>query len=165
MMRTLRFGQSEATSFLKIFEKVDLDHSGTIDVFEFFTYFRLEASDFVRRSFEVLDFEKSGKSKGQLYYAEFFVSLYNYCTMTHDTLLRFTFDVMDADGSGDITRVELNQMIRMMHSDPVQVTMLTGRLMKIMDQDGDETVSYGEFVRVSAKLGSLMYVKEDAACA
>ena len=67
---------------MKIFEQIDMDHSGTIDLFEFFAYFKLERNKFVERAFAVLDFDqdKSGdganKDDGQLNYTEFFISLY-----------------------------------------------------------------------------------------
>ena len=45
--------ESEATRFLRLFEKIDTDHSGTIDLIEFFTYFKLEENKFIEKSFNV----------------------------------------------------------------------------------------------------------------
>ena len=57
-----------------------MDHSGTIDLFEFFQFFKLERNKFVERAFAVLDFDqdKTGEKRddGQLNYTEFFISLY-----------------------------------------------------------------------------------------
>ena len=57
-----------------------MDHSGTIDLFEFFNYFKLDRNKFVERAFSVLDFDQDktaeDKGDGQLNYTEFFISLY-----------------------------------------------------------------------------------------
>ena len=129
LMGQLDVTEKEATGFLKLFEKIDTDHSGTIDMQEFFTFFKLKENRFVTRAFNVLDFEptpephnpddvdsddgsepifelkvpnhaakKKRITNGQLSYAEFFISLYNFCSQTHDALVRFSFAVMDADG-------------------------------------------------------------------
>ena len=72
-------------------------------------------TDFARASFRVMDFDKGqdGQDDGEdggdgaLSYAEFFTSMYNYCTLTNDSLIRFTFDVIDEDGSGEVSKSEL----------------------------------------------------------
>ena len=62
------------------------------------------------------DDEENNVKDTALHYAEFFAALYNYCTMQPDTLVKFTFEVIDEDGSGEISRQELFEMVRMMHS-------------------------------------------------
>ena len=80
MMRVLKISQREGMRFLKLFEKVDKDHSGSIDIDEFFGFFRMPITDFARASFRVMDFDKTpevfkagGKkveTKAELSYAE-----------------------------------------------------------------------------------------------
>ena len=49
---------------------------------------------------------EEGKSKsrttgdGSLSYGEFFVSLWNFCTLTHETLVKFAFDLYGKQGGG-----------------------------------------------------------------
>jgi hypothetical protein len=49
---------------------------------------------------------------GSLSYGELFVSLWNFCTLTHDTLVKFTFDLYDLDGSGELTMAEVSLPVR-----------------------------------------------------
>ena len=97
-MRAMEVTEKEATKFYKLFEKIDNDHSGSIEIHEFFDYFKLEMTDFASRAFEVMDFDQAKNSVGSLHYGEFFVSMWNFCTLSHETLVKFTFDLYDADG-------------------------------------------------------------------
>ena len=56
MMGLLEMTRREASRFLSLFEKIDTDHSGTIDMYEFFEYFDLEPTLFARRAFTLMDF-------------------------------------------------------------------------------------------------------------
>ncbi|KAH8043200.1 calcium:sodium antiporter [Aureococcus anophagefferens] len=67
----------------------------------------------------------------ELHYAEFFVALFNFLTLTNERIVRFTFDLIDEDKSG----------------------YLQGRGLR----DGDGDVEFEEFYRVHCKLSSLMF--------
>jgi hypothetical protein len=57
IMSRLQVTEREATQFFKLFEKIDGDHSGTIEIDEFFTFFKLPPTQFAKRAFSVMDFE------------------------------------------------------------------------------------------------------------
>ena len=98
-MQTMKITTYEASRFIRLFEKIDEDHSGAIDIYEFFDFFDLDHSLFIKRSFLLMDFDRGNgeddetdevsKSKARmkeitkdtLSYEEFFVALYNYCTL------------------------------------------------------------------------------------
>ena len=45
MMRALEVSRKEAAEFLKLFEKVDTDYSGTIDMYEYFQFMKVEVTE------------------------------------------------------------------------------------------------------------------------
>ena len=74
----------------------------------FFDYFDLEFSAFAQRAFAIMDVDKSGGGKNALDFGEFLAGIYNYCTMQHDVLVKFAFDLFDHDGSGSIDTNEVS---------------------------------------------------------
>jgi len=86
----------------------------SVQIQEFFDFFKLELTDFAKRCFEVMDFDQAKGSVKSLHYGEFFVSMWNFCTLTHETLCKFTFDLYDQDGSGELSEKEVFHMVRMM---------------------------------------------------
>ena len=162
MMRFVGINETQAARFLKLFEQVDKDHSGTIDIQEFFGFFKMPVTDFAKASFRVMDFEKTGDDDhgdGELSYAEFFASLYNYASLTDTSLLKFTFDVIDADGSGEVSKSELFDMVRMMYMDKSgkDVQRTVSQLMNVLDSDHDGDITFAEFQRAHRKVGTLIY--------
>ena len=164
VMEKLKVTEKEATSFLKMFEKIDVDHSGSISLYEFFDYFRLDENEFITRAFNVMDFDKEGahggSGTGEMNYTEFFVSLFNFCTLTRPTLEKFTFAVIDKDESGTIDREEMYEMIHMLHSnrrDESGDNAEAKKIMSLLDENHDGNVTLEEFQRCSRKVGSMMF--------
>jgi hypothetical protein len=56
-MNALAVTEAEATAFFKLFEKVDGDHSGSISIEEFFTFYKIQPTEFAQRAFGIMDFE------------------------------------------------------------------------------------------------------------
>ena len=51
-------------------------------------------------------------ASGELSFVEFVVALWNYCTFTKASLLRFAFELFDADDSGFIDLDEMKLLLR-----------------------------------------------------
>jgi len=73
--------------------------------------------------------------------------------------VRFTFDVIDGDGSGEVSKAELYDMVRMMHTgqDAKEVQRKVQQLMNVLDANHDGDIAFDEFLRAHRKVGSLMY--------
>ena len=73
--------------------------------------------------------------------------------------MRFTFDVIDGDGSGEVSKAELYDMVRMMHTgqDVKEVQRMVQKLMNVLDANHDGDIAFEEFLRAHRKVGSLMY--------
>jgi len=59
--------------------------------------------------------DKSGGGKNALDFGEFLAGVYNYCTMQHDVLVKFAFDLFDHDSSGSIEKSEVKDLILMIY--------------------------------------------------
>lgn len=81
----------------------------------FFDYFDLEFSTFAQRAFAIMDVDKSSGGKNSLDFGEFLAGIYNYCTMKHDILVKFAFDLFDNDNSGTIEHNEIRELILMVY--------------------------------------------------
>mmetsp|Transcript_9710 Transcript_9710/g.19761 ORF Transcript_9710/g.19761 Transcript_9710/m.19761 type:complete len:162 (-) Transcript_9710:1131-1616(-) len=104
----------------------------------------------------------STATDGKLSYSEFFLSLWNFCTLTHETLVKFAFDLYDLDGSGSLTIDEVFEMVTLMHPsrDAKYAKVQTKKLMEIMDRGedgGDDDISFPEFLKAHRKLGTVIF--------
>ena len=110
-LQKLDISQGQVEKAFAEFEKVDKDKSGEINVDEFFDLFHLDWSEFGMEAFCAMDV--SGDHR--ITFVEFFVGLYNYCTMDKKTLVKFSFDLYDVDGSGEMDSAELRKLILLVH--------------------------------------------------
>jgi Ca2+-binding EF-hand superfamily protein len=94
--------------FWKIYKKVDLDESGSIEIKEMLVHFDIDRTKFTKRVFGVFDEDNSG----EIDLREFILALWNYCTLGKATLVIFAFDLYDSDGSGIIDGMELDCMLK-----------------------------------------------------
>ena len=104
----LQFKEQDIGRLYRIYNLIDADKSGLIDYVEMLTYLSIERTAFSKRVFTMFDDDGSGK----LDFREFVMSLWNYCTLSKDTLVVFTFDIYDRDSSGEIEAKEVQQMLK-----------------------------------------------------
>ncbi len=168
-IQKLQVQDKDVRKVYKKFEKIDGDGSGEVGIDEFFDVFHLTWSTFGERVFLIM--EVSGDHK--LSFGEFFVGLYNYCTCSHDGLVRFAFDMFDVDHSGSISRAEVRQLYRLVKGKSGNVTIGQKRikkkgkkkstaqqadeLMNQMDKDGDGEITFAEFQQFEKRMSSLLY--------
>ena len=50
-------------------------------------------------------------NSGTLDFFEFVASIWNYCTMDWETLVRYAFDLFDVDGSGQLETKEIERLV------------------------------------------------------
>ncbi|DAZ95600.1 TPA: hypothetical protein N0F65_006086 [Lagenidium giganteum] len=90
-----------------IFSGMDKDGSGEINVSEFFTYLDIPRSRFGEKAFSVMDHDGSG----EVDFIEFVLAVWNYCSFSQSSLVRYAFDLYDLDGSGEIELAEAKRSI------------------------------------------------------
>eukprot|EP01039_Chlorochromonas_danica_P004455 gene4455-4880_t len=106
--KALKLSDSEIRKFLDLYQKIDRDQSGAVDMAELLNALDIENNSFTRRAFSVFDMNNSGK----IDFREFVLSLWNYCTLGMATLDIFTFDLYDKDKSGILSEDEVQHMVK-----------------------------------------------------
>ena len=92
----------------------------------------------------------------ELDYAPFFVGLFDFCTMNDENIVRFTFDLIDEDRSGYLSREEVYDLILLMSKNEGEAKIKCQKLLSVIDGNKDGDVSYVEFARCHRRLPSLM---------
>ena len=90
-----------------IFCAIDVDRSHTIDLEEFFSFFKLEPNELSRRAFSIFDED----GNGTIDFREFVASLWNYCSMDVSRITTFTFKLFDLDNSRSLDAEEVKYLI------------------------------------------------------
>jgi Ca2+-binding EF-hand superfamily protein len=106
--RALSLTEKAVEKFWHIYQKIDMDGSGTIEIKEMLVHFDIDRTKFTKRVFQIFDEDGSG----EIDLREFILALWNYCTLGKSTLIIFAFDLYDKDGSGIIDGEELAQMLK-----------------------------------------------------
>lgn len=94
--------------FWKVFCKANSSRDGQICLLEFLTFFNLERTSYVEKTFAYFD----TTGGGEIDFLEFVVSSWNVCSLDPHTLTRFTFDMYDVDSDGLLSCPEIETMVK-----------------------------------------------------
>lgn len=108
LFANLKLTRAEVQKLYDIFRKADMDGSGFVDTVELLTLLDIERTRFTEQIFTIFDNDGSGK----IDFREFVMSVWNYCTIGKAALDIFTFDLYDADSSGELSTKEVSQMLK-----------------------------------------------------
>ncbi|KAJ1453945.1 hypothetical protein M885DRAFT_618638 [Pelagophyceae sp. CCMP2097] len=135
LMRALDLKQKDASSFLRLFEEVDVDHSGTVEADEFFAYLQIDVTSFGRKAFDSMAVREKQVVK----------------------MLRYTFDLIDVDKSGVLSKSEVFDMVRLLATSDRDAQEKLVLLMNVLDDDGNGDVDFHEFARAQVRLSAFMF--------
>ena len=102
----LALNREDCIRLLDVFNDIDTDRSGQIDVDEFLEFVDVASTPFSRRVFSIMDEDASG----QMDFREFVVACWNYCSFEKSGLIFFTYDLYDADRNGTMSTAECKSM-------------------------------------------------------
>jgi Ca2+-binding EF-hand superfamily protein len=105
--------ESDVGRLYRTFETIDTDKSGEVSMKEMLRFLDLERNRFTETVFTIMDDDRNGS----ISFKEFVISAWNYCTLTHGTLVMFAFDLYDRDHSGFIDENEMELMLRDVYGD------------------------------------------------
>jgi len=157
---SLQIQQYQSLKLYKVFESIDVDQSRSITLEEFFDHFNLDFTPFAENCFKQMDVDKGMGNNLSLDFPEFFVGIWNYCTMNHDFLVKFAFDLFDHDGSGNIDKHEVHQMLAMVFGKRKPNKQVKNLLEK-MDKDKSGEVSLEEWRDMNRRAQSLLMPAHD----
>ena len=120
----LNISEESVGLLYKVFNKIDLDHSGYISCSELFKKLQMENTKFARRIYRMYDIDKSGK----IDFREFVLITWNFCTIEKDALgkiiltihvitewvltEKFIFDMYDKDGQGQFLMKDVDTFVK-----------------------------------------------------
>lgn len=102
----MKLTRNEVVRLYEIYNKIDCDKSGTIDVVELLTLLDIERTTFTERIFSAFDKDHTGK----IDFYEFVVSLWKFCTLGNGAIAVFAFDLYDSDADGILSSAEAVKM-------------------------------------------------------
>lgn len=82
LFAAMKLSKNDVLQLHKTFQKVDFDHSGSVDIVEMLTLLDVERTKFTEHVFTVFDSDGSGK----IDFKEFVLALWNYCTIGQSSL-------------------------------------------------------------------------------
>ncbi|CAK4284113.1 unnamed protein product [Aphanomyces euteiches] len=117
LFSSLGFSVRDLNQIYHLFNAVNTEGTGAINVHEFLAYFgtllQLSKTEFTKKTFKLMDKDESGK----IDFEEFVLSLWNFCSFTRESLVRYAFSLYDSDGSGDIDVDEAEHFVHEMWGD------------------------------------------------
>ena len=153
MFNTMSLSIKSIETLYEVFQLIDADNSGEIDLDEFLFFFRLQSSRFAKRAFSCIDADGSG----EIDFGEFVLGLYNFCTCDNLSLCRFAFDIYDEDASGMLDHDEILHIVKDLYgrkgfkrNPSAQKTIEQLQTMKWYCSQGGEIVTAGEKVDFNA---------------
>lgn len=99
VFNAMKFKNSEVKKLFELFNIVDSDHGGTIDVVELLTLLDIERTAFAERIFAAFDKDRTGK----IDFYEFVVSLWKFCTLG-DGAISKTMQISQSSNTGRLTQ-------------------------------------------------------------
>ncbi|CAN0330908.1 unnamed protein product [Ascophyllum nodosum] len=160
-------GDADVARMMRVFLRVDVKETHKLDIDTFFQYFDIESTEYNNRAFQLLAaFEDkediprgNGSSNGRgrsLTFDQFFISMYNYGTLTHEALVRFAFDIM-ARGKDFCNKQDIMELASLLHSDPARIKETTHSLMTIMDPHDQNKITFATFSKEERRLQSMLF--------
>jgi len=153
MFNTMSLSIKSIETLYEVFQLIDADNSGEIDLDEFLFFFRLQKSRFAKRAFSCIDADGSG----EIDFGEFVLGLYNFCTCDNLSLCRFAFDIYDEDASGMLDHDEILHIVKDLYgrkgfkrNPSAQKTIEQLQTMNWYCSQGGEIVTAGEEVDFNA---------------
>lgn len=78
----LRLSKNDVKRLFRAYNKIDCDHSGSVELNELFAFLNIENTKFTERVFRIFDMNHTN----QVDFREFVMSLWNYCSLGKATL-------------------------------------------------------------------------------
>jgi len=141
--------KEEKDDLLKTFKEIDLNNDGQLTKDELLTGYKNimgedEAQKEVERIFSTIDVNNTEA----IDFTEFLLATVNYQKLLNESKMSTVFQMIDSDGSGEISRKEIKEFFSMSGGDEGFVS----EMIQEVDTNGDGDISYEEFKEMMGKM-------------
>jgi Ca2+-binding EF-hand superfamily protein len=154
-MRELEVKEDDVHALHEVFEAIDKDRSGTVELQEFFEHCDMDYTPFAARAFGAMDVLHTGDSKHSLHFQEFMIGLFNYCTLTHNTLVKFAYDILPHDEQGEVNTDQVRLLVDEIYGGKIDDRVR--RLLKVIDKDHSGNIDFSEFRALEKKSRLILF--------
>lgn len=140
----LGINEHESRQLFKFFSKIDVDASGSIQKLELLDFLDIDRTIFSRQVFSAMDED----GNGNIDFREFVISLWNYCTLGHDALTLFTFDIYDTNCDNKINLKEMEKLLKDLYGKKYQSNDYAMKLFHKVELDHEiQFLEFRDFCR------------------
>lgn len=141
--------KEEKDELLKTFQEIDLNNDGQLTKDELLIGYKNimgedEATKEVERIYQVIDVNNTDA----IDFTEFLLATVNYQKLLNENKMSTVFQMIDSDGSGEISRQEIKEFFSMSGGDEAFVS----EMIQEVDANGDGEISYVEFKEMMGKM-------------
>jgi len=152
-----RMKPSHIKKIYKSFQAVDKDNSGYVDYHEFLEVLKQKDSLIMKEVFKCFDLDFNGTVELK----EFITVLSGFTTATKTDKLKFAFMMFDEAGSGRLSRLQLQRIIRANYRtatiSPQETDAKTKEVYDYLRLTPNESITYEQFMQVAHQKLHLLY--------
>lgn len=112
VIRSFSFTPKDISDFWKIFQGLDKEKTGLVQLSQVFKIFETERSLFTDCLLELLEIEHDG----EINFSDFLLVVTTYCFFEPEEILRFCFYCFDQDKTGFFSVDDLNRLMNVVHN-------------------------------------------------
>lgn len=109
--KILKLSNIHIDGFYNHFKNLDLDNDNKVGIEEFMIVNDIQSKYFGELVFRVFDSDHSGS----IDFEEYLVAMWNFCSLDKHSLITFTFNLFDVDNSGKLNKMEIQNIIDIIH--------------------------------------------------
>lgn len=143
-----RLKEDEIKALTDMFSTLDINHDGTITLQELKEGIdKLQIAGLCSNMKELL-VSMDVDGSGSIDYTEFLAATLDKKQYQQESICWAAFQVFDTDGSGSISKAELDKVLASGSLEDVMGSQAVARVLKECDQDGDGQIDFNEFMRM-----------------
>jgi len=151
-LQTFDVAYNHAGKFFVSFNRMDKVAVGDITFKKFCETYdvQLESYNIVKRFFLLEDGDTDNTGEPLIYFQQYVIKIYDFCTMSEDNIVEWMFNLFDVDGGGILCHNEFRELCRCVRGEAAATPGTrehkeTAILIKELDRNLDNEVSLEEF--------------------
>lgn len=116
-LEIFNMNETKAFEVFKAFACSDIREQGLVTVKDFFLYINCKPTKFTERIFYSDTFkDEDGQYQSGLIFKEFFILMWNYCTLSYEGIAHYIYEIFDIDNENNLERPHIMTIWRMLYN-------------------------------------------------